>query len=424
MNEPTITCPNCKTEIKLTESLAAPLVESTRRQFEERLKKQEQEISAREATVKKELETIETQVAAKLKAERVAIVAVEAKKAREAVSDELLKAQQEKLATEELLENRNRKLAEAQKIELELRRDRQNLQDEKEQFEVTKQRALDEERAKIRETAQKDADEQSRLKLAEKEKTIGDLQTKLQEALRKAEQGSQQLQGEVSELELEGLLRLNFPADTIEPVAKGEFGGDVLQRVVGPLGQSCGSILWESKRTKNWADGWLPKLREDQRAAKAEIALLVTQALPKGTESFNLIDGVCVTEPRCAIPVAIMLRQSLIDLAKVRLAREGQQTKMELVYQYLTGPGFRHRVEAIVEKFSDMREDLEKERKAMTKLWAKRDLQIRGVIEATAGMYGDLQGIAGRSFQEIEGLALPALEDGAGGGESAGADVV
>ena len=421
MNEPTITCPNCKTEIKLTESLAAPLVESTRRQFEERLKKQEQEISAREAAVKKELEAIEAQVAAKLKSERVAIVAVEAKKAREAVSDELLKAQQEKMATEELLENRNRKLAEAQKIEIELRRDRQNLQDEKEQFEVTKQRALDEERAKIREAAQKDADEQSRLKLAEKEKTIGDLQTKLQEALRKAEQGSQQLQGEVSELELEGLLRLNFPTDTIEPVAKGEFGGDVLQRVVGPLGQSCGSILWESKRTKNWADGWLPKLREDQRAAKAEIALLVTQALPKGTESFNLIDGVCVTEPRCAIPVAIMLRQSLIDLAKVRLAREGQQTKMELVYQYLTGPGFRHRVEAIVEKFSDMREDLEKERKAMTKLWAKRDLQIRGVIEATAGMYGDLQGIAGRSFQEIEGLALPALEDG-GGGESAGAD--
>ena len=387
-------------------------MESTRRQFEEKLKKQEAEISAREAAVKTEHEAIETQVAAKLKSERASIVAAEAKKAREAVSDELLKAQQEKAATEELLENRNRKLAEAQKIELELRRDRQNLQAEKEQFEVTKQRALDEERGKIRAAAQKDADEQSRLKLAEKEKTIGDLQTKLQEALRKAEQGSQQLQGEVSELELEALLRLNFPTDLIEPVAKGEFGGDVLQRVVGPLGQSCGSILWESKRTKNWSDGWLAKLREDQRTAKAEIALLVTQALPKGTEVFNLIDGVCVTEPRCAIPVAIMLRQSLIDLAKVRLAREGQQTKMELVYQYLTGPGFRHRVEAIVEKFGDMREDLEKERKAMTKLWAKREGQIRGVIEATAGMYGDLQGIAGRSFQEIEGLTLPALEDG------------
>ena len=240
------------------------------------------------------------------------------------------------------------------------------------------------------------------------------MQAKLQDALRKAEQGSQQLQGEVSELELESLLRLNFPTDIIEPVAKGEFGGDVLQRVVGPLGQACGAILWESKRTKNWIDGWLPKLREDQRVAKAEIALLVTQALPKGTEIFNLIDGVCVTEPRCAIPVAIMLRQSLIDLAKARLAREGQQTKMELVYQYLTGPDFRHRVNAILEKVTDLQEDLEKERKAMTKLWAKREGQIRGVAEAMAGMYGDLQGIAGRSFQEIEGLSLPALEGGGG----------
>lgn len=412
MNEPVIICPNCQTEIKLTESLAAPLVESTRRQFEERLKKQEQEITAREVAVKREQEGIAAQIEAKLKAERAAIAVAEAKKAREAVSDELLKAQREKAETQELLENRNRKLAEAQKTEMELRRERQRLQEEKEQFELIKQRAIDEERAKIRESAQKDADEQSRLKLAEKEKTITDLQTKLQDALRKAEQGSQQLQGEVSELELESLLRLNFPTDLIEPVAKGEFGGDVLQRIVGPLGQACGAILWESKRTKNWSDGWLPKLREDQRTAKAEIALLVTQALPKGTDSFNLIDGVCVTEPRCAIPVAIMLRQSLLDLAKTRLAREGQQTKMELVYQYLTGPGFRHRVEAIVEKFSDMREDLEKERKAMTRLWAKREGQIRGVIEATAGMYGDLQGIAGRSFQEIEGLTVPALEEG------------
>jgi hypothetical protein len=411
MNEPTITCPSCKTEIKLTESLAAPLVESTRRKFEEQLKAQEREIGEREAAVRRQQAAIEEQIAAKLKSERAGIVAAEAKRAREAVSDELLKAQREKTETEQLLQDRNAKLAAAQETEMALRRERQQLHEEKEQFELIKQRAIDEERVKIREAALKDADEQSRMKLAEKEKTISDLQTKLQDALRKAEQGSQQLQGEVSELELEGLLKLNFPTDTIDPVPKGEFGGDVLHRVIGPLGQACGTILWESKRTKNWTDGWLPKLREDQRAAKAEIALLVTQALPKGTEVFNLIDGVCVTEPRCAIPVAIMLRQSLIDLAKARQSREGQQTKMELVYQYLTGPGFRHRVEAIVEKFGEMREDLDRERKAMTKMWAKREAQINGVIEATAGMYGDLQGIAGRSLQEIEGLSHPALED-------------
>jgi hypothetical protein len=180
--------------------------------------------------------------------------------------------------------------------------------------------------------------------------------------------------------------------------------------VIGPLGQLCGTILWESKRTKNWSDGWLPKLRDDQRAAKAEIALLVTQVLPKGVEAFDFIDGVWVTESRCAIPVAIALRQSLVELATARQAGEGQKTKMELVYQYLTGPRFRHRVEAIVEKFEDMQSDLDKERKTMTRLWAKREEQIKGVIETTVGMYGDLQGIAGRTMQEIEGLETRLLE--------------
>jgi TPR repeat protein len=166
------------------------------------------------------------------------------------------------------------------------------------------------------------------------------MQRQIEELRRKAEQGSQQLQGEAQELELESLLRIKFARDTIDPVPKGEFGGDVLHRVIGPLGQLCGTILWESKRTKNWSDGWLPKLRDDQRAAKAEIALLVTQVLPKGVEAFDFIDGVWVTESRCAIPVAIALRQSLVELATARQAGEGQKTKMELVYQYLTGPRF------------------------------------------------------------------------------------
>ncbi len=168
--------------------------------------------------------------------------------------------------------------------------------------------------------------------------------------------------------------------------------------------------MWESKRTKNWSDGWLAKLREDQRAAKAELAVIVSQALPKDVETFDFIDGVWVTSPRNVIPVAIALRHTLIELSLARQAGEGQQTKMELVYQYLTGPRFRHRVQAIVEKFSDMQSDLDKERKTMTKLWAKREEQIRCVIESTAGMYGDLQGIAGKTLQEIEGLDMPLLE--------------
>jgi hypothetical protein len=375
MNEPTIICPNCKAEIKLTESLAAPLVEVMREQFEEQL-----------AT------------------ERAAIVAVETQKARTVVADEIARVRQEKAAAEELLQDRNDKLLTAQKTELELRRDRQQLQEEKERFELEKQRAIDADRANIRARALKDADDQSRLRIAEKDKTIGDLQVKLQAALRQAEQGSQQLQGEVQELELESLLRVAFPQDSIEPVPKGEHGGDVIHKVSSPNGSHCGTILWESKRTKHWNDGWLPKLRDDQRAAKAEVALIVTETLPNDVETFSLIDGVWVTSHRCAIPVAIATRHLLIELAAARHVGDGQQTKMQLIYQYLTSPRFRHRIEAIVEKFADMHEDLQRERRTMTKLWARREEQIRCAIESTAGMYGDLQGIAGRTLQEIDAL--------------------
>lgn len=236
------------------------------------------------------------------------------------------------------------------------------------------------------------------------------MQKQIEELKRRAEQGSQQLQGEVQELELEALLSTKFPLDSIEPVPKGEYGGDILQRVNGQLGQKSGSILWESKRTKNWKDEWLTKLREDQRAAKAEISIIVSRALPKDVETFGFIDGVWVTDPKAVIPVAIALRHSLVEVALARSASEGQQTKMEMVYEYLTGPRFRQRVQAIVEAFSTMQEDIDKEKKAIMKQWAKREGQIERVMQATVGMYGDLQGIAGKSLQEIEGLELKALD--------------
>lgn len=186
--------------------------------------------------------------------------------------------------------------------------------------------------------------------------------------------------------------------------------GDVLQRVVSAGGQQCGTILWECKRTKNWVDGWLVKLRKDQHAAKAEIAIIVSQTLPKDIEIFDQIDGVWVTHPKTAIPVAMTLRHALIEVASARQATEGQETKAEMVYQYLTGQRFRQRVQAIVEAFSSMQEDLDKEKKAITKQWAKRTEQIDRVMQATVGMYGDLEGIAGKTLQEIEGLDLLALE--------------
>ena len=169
-------------------------------------------------------------------------------------------------------------------------------------------------------------------------------------------------------------------------------------------------------RTKSWSDGWLVKLREDQRQAKAELAVIVSQALPKEVDTFDLIDGVWVTHPRSALPVAMALRQSLMEVAAARQATEGQQTKMELVYDYLMGSRFRQRVQAIVEAFGTMQEDLDKERKVIMRQWAKREEQINRVMQATVGMYGDLQGIAGKTLQEIEGLEFPALDAPTEGG--------
>jgi len=262
-----------------------------------------------------------------------------------------------------------------------------------------------------RDKAKKEAEEELKLKVMEKDQTITAMQKQIEELKRRAEQGSQQLQGEVQELQLESLLRAKFPRDTIHPVAKGDFGGDVLQRVIGPLNQICGTILWESKRTKNWSDGWLPKLRDDQRAAKADVAVILSQALPKDVDTFGFLDGVWVADPKVAVPVALSLRQSLIEISAARQASQGQQTKMEMVYGYLTGPRFRQRVQALVEAFSSMKEDLDREKKTITRQWAKREEQIDRVMQATVGMYGDLQGIAGKTLQEIEGLEFQGMLD-------------
>jgi hypothetical protein len=493
MTEPTITCPSCATEIKVTESLAAPLIEATRREYETKVAQNEREVARREAALselQKAIEharsAIDEQVAEKLRVERSAIAAREAKKAQLAVASDLEAKTREVADLQEVLAQRDIKLGEAQKAQADLARKQRELDEARRELDLAvdeqvteklrversaiaareakkaqlavasdleaktrevadlqevlaqrdvklgeaqkaqadlarKQRELDEARRELDLIVEKrvqaaaieirgKAEESLKLKVTEKEEQIASMQRQIEALKRKAEQGSQQLQGEALELELETTLRARFPMDNIEPVGKGESGGDILQRVVGPIQRSCGTILWETKSTKNWGEGWLAKLRDDQRAAGADISIMVSRALPKGVETFELRDGVWITEPRFAIPLVIALRQTLIEVANSRQAQDGQETKMELVYQYLTGPKFRHRVEAIVEKFADMQADLDRERKSMTRFWAKREAQIQVVVESTVGMYGDLQGIAGSALQELEGLEVPLLE--------------
>lgn len=418
MSEPTVVCPQCKSEIKITESLAAPLLASVRREYEQRLTQKDADISRREKLLRereehihRERQSLEEEIAAKLRQERVKIAAEEHQKAKLTLGSELEQKAKELNDLEQVLKDRDEKLAEAQKVQAEVLRKQRELDDARRELELTIEKRVQTDLAAAREKAKKEAEEELKLKVLEKDQTITAMQKQIEELKRKAEQGSQQLQGEVQELVLESLLGTRFPRDLIQPVPKGELGGDVLQRVIGPLGQPCGTILWESKRTKNWSDAWLSKLREDQRAAKAEIAVIISQTLPRDVETFDFVEGVWVAHPKVALPLAMSLRQTLIEVTCVRQASEGQQTKMEMVYQYLTGPRFRQRVQAIVEAFSSMRDDLDRERKAITKQWAKREEQIDRVMQATVGMYGDLQGIAGKTLQEIEGLEFQGLLD-------------
>lgn len=419
MHQPTISCPSCKTEIRITETLAAPLLAETRRQFEITLQAKDTTMREREDALEAERQSladargaIEAEVAAKVAAQAKKIAEAEAQRAVAAVAEQLDATASQLREAQALLHERGVKLAEAQTAQAETLRLQRELADARRELELTVERKVTEGLEQVRQKARADAEQELRMKVSEREEQIAAMQRQIEELKRRAEQGSQQLQGEVSELDLEASLTKRFPLDAVSAIGKGQLGADIAQKVIAPSGQLCGTILWECKRTKNWSGDWLPKLRADQRVAGAEIAVLVSDAR-KEVETFSLVDGIWVTDPQYAVPLAIALRQGLLEVANVRQARAGQLTKMEMVYEYLTGPKFRHRVEAIVERISDMHADLERERKAMTKLWAKRDMQIQAVIEATVGMHGDLQGIAGRAIPEIEGLSLPLLADDA-----------
>lgn len=416
MAEPTIICPNCSTEIKLTESLAAPLIAETKRIFQEQIRTKEAEIIEREKLLTKQQgdlarqkDEIEAQLVQRVAEARQSIVVEEAAKAKAAANQDIARQKTELTSLQEQIRDKDTKLQEAQRAQADALRKARELEEKERELDLTIEKRVQSELESTRNKAKREAEEALGLRLKDKDETISSMQRQIEELKRRAEQGSQQHQGEVLELEIEGLLRTSFPLDSIEPVGKGELGGDVLQRVRGANGSECGTILWETKRTRNWSDGWLQKLKADQRAANADAAIIVSEALPKDIDSFGLLEGVWVASTKCAIPVAVALRELLVSVAAARVAGEGQQTKMEMIYQYLTGPRFRHRVEAIVEQLGLMQADLDRERKAMLRLWAKREQQLRVMVGATAGMYGDLQGIAGHSIQEIDALDIELL---------------
>lgn len=356
------------------------------------LRKREREIEERESTMKVAVQRTLDEERGKIREEAAAKALGEHR-----IELDDLKAQ---------LEERTKKLGVAQQQELALRKQQRELEERERSMNLELERRLDEERVKVREDALAKAAEQQHLRDREKDKQLEDMRKQIEDLKRKAEQGSQQAHGEVQELELEELLRSNFRFDEIEPVAKGVRGADVLQRVCSSSGKSQGSILWESKRTKAWSDGWIQKLKDDQREAKADIGIIVSSVLPKGITHIGAIEGVWVTDFPSLVGLGTALRAGISQLAHMQGALDGKGEKMELIYKYLSGPEFRHRVEAIVEAFVTMKTDLDSEKRSMERTWAKREKQIQRVIHNTSGMYGDLQGLIGTSLSPIPLLEM------------------
>jgi hypothetical protein len=301
------------------------------------------------------------------------------------------------------------KLRKAEDAELQARKLKQEADEALRQVELTVARKLDEERAKVRADALQERDAEFRLKLGDKDKQLESMRVQIEELRRKGDSGSQQLVGDVLELDLQEVLSRAFPTDAFERVRRGQGGADLLQIVRTPSGIPSGRILWESKRTKNWSDTWLAKLREDQRSAKADVAALVSETLPDGVHHFESIEGVWVSCIALVVPMAVLLRHGLTETRRARVAAEGADTKKDLVYAYLTGSEFNQRVRGMIEPLVELRDGLSKEKSAITRQWSAREKQMERIGLTMAGMYGDLHGVIGNSLPAVEGLSVEEL---------------
>jgi hypothetical protein len=405
MEQGMITCPNCGQEFEMSDALSGRIREHLKAELrqevsrrEAKLKEKTEALKAQEAQIAKSREAIDEEIEAKLK-ERLAEAEKKAAKKLEGRYGDQLK----ELQTD--LEEKKADIKTFREQELELRKKQRKLEEDKESLELEVARKLDEEREKIREDTSKKIAEENRLKDLEKDKVINDLKTSLDDMKRKAEQGSMETQGEVLEQDFEAQLKGFFVHDDIQPVPKGIKGADLVQTVRTPIGGECGVLLWETKNTKAWSNNWIPKLKDDMIEIRASIAILVSVVLPDGINSFGQVDGVWVSDPLSAIPLAAALREQLMAISRERIASTGKSEKMEALYQYLAGVEFKQKIEGIVEAFTSMQDQLNRERRAMEKHWKQREKEIERVVKNTVGLYGDMQGIIGGQIP-----AIPALE--------------
>jgi len=426
MQEQKIKCPSCDTEISIDEVMTHQIEVRIKKDLVGQQKIKEAEIAKQKSEImqqKKEIEEREknfnTQVSEKLEEEKLKIrneAKKQIKEERKKIEEEAFKSAIEKNELNEAtlkkqieefeknkkndreifekqLEDKEKKLNEAREKEIEIRKEKNELEEEKKNFELEKQRQLDRERKKIAEEASTRATEEQQHVIEQLKKQLSDATKAKNDLSRKLEQGSQQTQGEVSELKLEESLKQAFIYDEIIPVPKGKNGADIIQKVISRSGKKCGQIIWEVKNAKAWSKGWIQKLKNDQRIIKAELAVIASTVLPDGVKGFIFRDGIWICDIKMAIALAISLRMNLKAVAKEKAMAVGKDEKVEILYSYLTGVEFRQRVEMIVEAFTGMQNGLNKEKMAYEKIWAEREKQIQKVISNTVGMYGDLSGL-------------------------------
>ncbi len=412
-----IHCPSCGTAIDVNDILAHQLEEEIQKKYQaqmnqtrdEFLKKQEvllREKEEFEEKKRRENELFQERFEAKLKEERKALEDKLKQKLNAEQAEHLAELQKELNEKSEQIKELNRSKAEIEK----LKREKEELK-EAVQAEALKQlnQQLSEEKEKIR----KSEEERNELRFKELMKQLEDQKKLTEEMKRKQEQGSMQLQGEVQELAIEEWLATQFPLDTIEEIKKGARGGDCIQVVHTRTRQNCGTIYYESKRTKDFQPSWIEKFKADIREKGADLGVLVTEVMPSDMERMGLRDGIWVCTFEEFKGLCAVLRESIIQWSNVQASQENKGDKMSLLYDFLTSSTFRMQVEAIVEGFSQMKSDLESEKRSMMRIWKQREKQLEKVIVNTIDMYGSIKGIAGNAIQDVKALDLPGdeLED-------------
>lgn len=410
-----IKCPSCGFEFLPDEVLSHQLEEKYRLEYEAKQKEKDAEIVEKERLLTEKAQKIETakqdlvgvvnrQVEEKLKTEKLEIE----KKAKEEASKETLT---EIEGLKEVLKQKDNKLDELRKDQIELMKEKQKFEDDKKAFELEMMKREEVIKQKITEELTGKIDENHRLELAARDKRLADTEKEVQELQRKLQVGSQQEQGEILEIKLEDLLREQFPHDEIVPIAKGINGPDITQYIKNKFGQSCGIIVWEAKRVKDWKKDWISKLKQDRNTLKADMAIIVSMTLPKNIKHFDVIEGVWVSDFSSAIGLARALRRGIIEVYSTKQGSIGKNEKMEVLFNYLSGVEFKQKIEAIVESFTSMKTDLDKEKRAFVKMWKTREEQINRVVDNTVGIYGSLEGLMGKALPKIDLLELPDGEE-------------